>query len=64
VSGPIMTILESLGKIALALLVGGLVGLERERRDLPAGIRTHMLVCAGSALFTLNRAAWAVQVDR
>jgi|SRR5712691_10232822 len=48
-----MTILESLGKIALALLVGGLVGLERERRDLPAGIRTHMLVCAGSALFTL-----------
>lgn len=48
-----MTFLESLGKISLALLVGGLVGLERERRDLPAGIRTHMLVCAGSTLFTL-----------
>ena len=42
-----------LAKILLALLVGGLVGLERERQYRPAGLRTHMLVCGGSALTTL-----------
>ena len=48
-----MTLVDTVPKIVLALIVGGLVGLERERRDVPAGIRTHMLVCAGSALITL-----------
>ena len=48
-----MTLVDAVPKIILALIVGGLVGLERERRDIPAGIRTHMLVCSGSALFTL-----------
>jgi putative Mg2+ transporter-C (MgtC) family protein len=40
-------------KLALALLLGGLVGIERERSERPAGLRTHMLVCVGSALITL-----------
>ena len=48
-----MTLVDTVPKVVLALIVGGLVGLERERRDVPAGIRTHMLVCAGSALITL-----------
>jgi putative Mg2+ transporter-C (MgtC) family protein len=48
-----MTLLEMVLKVGLALLVGGLVGLERERRDRPAGLRTHMVVCAGSTLITL-----------
>ena len=43
--------------IALRLLVaaalGGLLGLERELRDQPAGLRTHLLVAVGSCLFTL-----------
>jgi putative Mg2+ transporter-C (MgtC) family protein len=48
-----MILVGAVLKVVLALIVGGLIGLERERRDIPAGIRTHMLVCAGSALITL-----------
>lgn len=47
------------GKLALALLLGGMVGLERERRDRPAGIRTHMIVCVGSTLIALVSIAMA-----
>jgi len=44
---------EMVVKLLLAFLAGGLVGLERERQERPAGLRTHMLVCGGSLLFTL-----------
>jgi putative Mg2+ transporter-C (MgtC) family protein len=40
-------------RIGLAMLCGGLVGIEREWRDRAAGLRTHMLVTLGSTLFTL-----------
>jgi putative Mg2+ transporter-C (MgtC) family protein len=40
-------------RILLAVLLGGLLGLERERVDKPAGLRTHILVCLGSCLFTI-----------
>jgi len=36
----------------LALVFGGLVGLERELTDHPAGIRTHILVTVGACIFT------------
>jgi putative Mg2+ transporter-C (MgtC) family protein len=38
-------------RIAVAVLCGGLIGLERQLRGKPAGIRTSMLVCLGTALF-------------
>src|SRR5580700_8327363 len=41
------------GKLLLAAVLGGIVGLERELNHKPAGIRTNMLICLGSALFTL-----------
>jgi len=44
---------EILVRLVLAVIFGGLIGLEREVVHKPAGIRTHMLVCLGSALFTL-----------
>lgn len=44
--------LEILGRLALAGLLGGLIGLEREVRGYPAGIRTIALVALGSCLFT------------
>lgn len=39
-------------RVLLAVLLGGLIGLERELRDHPAGIRTHMLVAVGACIFT------------
>ncbi|HKJ40309.1 MAG TPA: MgtC/SapB family protein [Anaerolineales bacterium] len=42
-----------LGKIALAALMGGVVGIEREFADKPAGFRTHMLVCATSSFVVI-----------
>lgn len=49
----IATEFQMLGKIIVAALLGGLVGLEREYAEKPAGLRTHMLVGATSALFVL-----------
>lgn len=40
-------------RIILALVLGGLIGLERELTNHPAGIKTHALVCIGSALASL-----------
>lgn len=40
-------------RLLLAALFGGIVGLERGSGDRPAGFRTHILVCVGSALFML-----------
>lgn len=40
-------------RILVAAALGGIVGIERELRDQPAGFRTHMLVALGACLFTL-----------
>ncbi|MEB3181951.1 MAG: MgtC/SapB family protein [Nostocaceae cyanobacterium] len=40
-------------RLCLALVVGGIIGSERELKQKPAGLRTHMLVCVGSAMFVL-----------
>jgi putative Mg2+ transporter-C (MgtC) family protein len=44
---------EVLGRVALAAALGAVLGLERELREREAGLRTHLLVSVGSALFTL-----------
>lgn len=40
-------------RLLLSAVLGGIIGLERERLHKPAGLRTHILICMGSALFTL-----------
>ncbi|QIR39195.1 MgtC/SapB family protein [Tolypothrix sp. PCC 7910] len=45
--------LNILFRLCIALLSGAIIGLERQLRHKPAGLRTHMLVSLGSALFTL-----------
>ena len=44
---------QMLLRLFLAAILGGCVGIERGKGDRPAGLRTHVLVCLGSALFML-----------
>lgn len=44
---------EILIRLSLASLFGALIGLERERKDWAAGLRTHMMVCVGACLIMI-----------
>jgi putative Mg2+ transporter-C (MgtC) family protein len=44
---------EMVLRLLLAVVLGGIVGWERQMARKPAGLRTHLLVCIGAALFTL-----------
>lgn len=56
---PELSWLEILLRVSLAAGLGGAIGIERELREREAGLRTHMLVSVGAALFTLVSAfAW------
>jgi putative Mg2+ transporter-C (MgtC) family protein len=53
-------------RIALALIVGGLIGFERSFHGRPAGFRTHALVCVASALLmlvTVHQSEWMTGVS-
>jgi len=49
----------AVGRLLLACLLGGLVGLEREAKKTAAGVRTNLLICMGAAFFTLLSAVLA-----
>jgi putative Mg2+ transporter-C (MgtC) family protein len=40
-------------RLLLAVVVGCVIGIERERKNRPAGMRTHVLVCVGAALISV-----------
>lgn len=44
---------SSLARLVLAAILGGLIGLERELKHRPTGLRTNMFICFGAALFTV-----------
>jgi putative Mg2+ transporter-C (MgtC) family protein len=44
---------STLVRLLLASLLGGIIGLERQLRHKPAGLRTNMFICFGAALFTV-----------
>jgi putative Mg2+ transporter-C (MgtC) family protein len=48
-----VTELELAGRLSLGLVLGAVIGLERELHRQPAGFRTHSLVALGAALFTI-----------
>ena len=41
-------------RVFLSLIIGGIIGLERERKNQPAGLRTYMLVCMGATLVMMT----------
>jgi putative Mg2+ transporter-C (MgtC) family protein len=57
---PELTLAELTFRIGLAAALGASIGLERELREREAGLRTHLLVALGAALFTIVSAyAWS-----
>lgn len=44
---------QALLRIFIAVLIGGVVGVEREYKNRPAGMRTHVLVCLGATMIAL-----------
>ncbi len=53
----------------LAVIIGGLIGINRERKHRPAGFRTHMLVCLGSAMIMMIsqyviKSGWSTDMTR
>ncbi len=45
--------LDMVIRLVVSAFLGGVIGWERERREKPAGLRTHMLVSLGACLFTI-----------
>ena len=52
---------RSLGRLVVAAILGGAIGLEREFKHRPAGLRTNLFICMGAALFTLLSDELAVE---
>ena len=55
----IVVVNHAIGRLLVACLLGALVGLEREVNRKAAGVRTNLLICMGSAFFTLLSAVLA-----
>ncbi|MDO8683165.1 MAG: MgtC/SapB family protein [Armatimonadota bacterium] len=56
-------ILQMIARLVLSGLLGALIGYERETHGRPAGLRTHMLVCMGSTIFTIVSSAFVGAPD-
>ncbi len=55
---------STLARLLLAAILGGFIGLERQLRHKPAGLRTNMFICFGSAMFTvLSRQLAGTEAD-
>jgi len=50
-------------RLLAALVLGGLVGIQRQRTGKPAGLRTHMLVCLATAVFVISCGAVGMGFD-
>jgi putative Mg2+ transporter-C (MgtC) family protein len=48
-----MSLMEITLKLLLAIALGGSIGMERETREKPAGFRTNILICVGSAMMMI-----------
>src|SRR5579859_147109 len=51
-------------RLVLAAFLGGIIGLEREMKHRPAGLRTNMFICFGAAMFTILSAELGAPGDQ
>jgi putative Mg2+ transporter-C (MgtC) family protein len=51
----------SIARLVLAAILGGVIGLERQLKHRPAGLRTNLFICLGAAMFTLLSDELAVE---
>jgi putative Mg2+ transporter-C (MgtC) family protein len=51
----------SIARLGLAVILGGLIGLERQLKHRPAGLRTNLFICLGAAMYTLLSDELAVE---
>ncbi len=58
-----LSFLQVLVRMLTAALCGGLIGIERGRKNRPAGFRTYMLVCMGASLTMILSTFLAVMID-
>lgn len=54
---------ETVARLGMAIVGGALIGYEREARDKPAGLRTHMLVSLGAAAFMISALEISTRFD-
>jgi putative Mg2+ transporter-C (MgtC) family protein len=50
-------------RLLAALILGGIIGIQRERSGKAAGFRTHMMVCLGTAVFVIACSSVGMQFD-
>jgi len=58
-----ITTVSIMARLFVAVLCGGIIGIERERKRRPAGFRTHILVCLGSAMTTMTSQYLLAELD-
>lgn len=56
-------VVQILIRLTAAALLGAVIGIQRERAGKPAGLRTHMLVALGAALFVIAPLEFGVSPD-
>jgi len=51
----------TIARLVIAAILGGIIGFERETKHRPAGLRTNLFICVGSAMFTVLSDALAAE---
>lgn len=59
----ITQLIHAVIRLVAAILLGGVIGLQRERWGKPAGVRTHILVTVGTTLFVLAASGSGMSLD-
>ena len=51
-------------RLFLALVIGCVIGIEREKKNRPAGMRTHVLVCVGASIVAIVESLMLTNIEQ